>query len=280
MATIGIRALRVGFRALETASPELAARLAERLFFAPTRRPLSGQDIAVLAAGDAFDVRSEGRRLRAWRWGAGPVVLLVHGWGGRAGRFSAFIPPLVAGGHTVVAYDGPGHGASEGRLSSMPELARALAAVAAEVGPVHGVIAHSLGGAATSLALRDGLTARRVALLAPVADPGVFAEAFATSMGVRRRTIEALRRNSERRINFRWADLNVPAMAARLTLPALVVHDRDDDVVSIHDGRAIAAAWRGAELVVTTGLGHRGVLRDPATVRRAVDFVAAPPAST
>jgi pimeloyl-ACP methyl ester carboxylesterase len=266
--------LRLGLRALETASPELAARVAERLFFAPPRRPLSPDDTAVLAAGRAFDVHSEGHRLRAWRWGAGPVVLLVHGWGGRAGRFSAFVDPLVAAGHTVVTYDGPGHGASDGRLSSMPELARALAAVAAAVGPVHGVIAHSLGGAATSLALRDGLAARRIALLASVADPGVFAEAFAESMGVRRETIDALRRNSERRIRFPWSELNVPAMAARLSLPALVVHDQDDDVVSIRDGRAIAAAWRGAELVVTTGLGHRGVLRDSATVRRAVDFIA------
>jgi pimeloyl-ACP methyl ester carboxylesterase len=94
-------------------------------------------------------------------------------------------------------------------------------------------------------------------------------------MGVRPKTIEALRRNSERRIRFRWADLNVPAMAARLSLPVLVVHDQDDDVVPIRDGRAVAAAWRGAQLVETTGLGHRGVLRDPGTVRRAVDFVSA-----
>ncbi len=280
MATIGIRALRLGLRTLESASPELAARLAERLFFAPPRRALSGEDTAVLDAGRTFKVRSEGRRLRAWRWGAGPVVVLVHGWGGRAGRFAAFVQPLVARGHTVVTYDGPGHGASEGRLSSMPELARALAAVAAEVGPVHGLIAHSLGGAATSLALRDGLVARRVALLAPVADPGVFAEAFAASMGVRPSTIEALRRNSERRIRFRWADLNVPAMVARLSVPVLVVHDENDDVVPIHDGRAVAAAWRGAELVVTKGLGHRGVLRDPATVRRAVEFVSAAKSSS
>jgi pimeloyl-ACP methyl ester carboxylesterase len=280
MATIGVRALRVGLRALETASPELAARLAERLFFAPPRRPLSADDTAMLASARAFEFRSEGRRLHGWRWGTGPVVLLVHGWGGRAGRFSAFVEPLVAAGHTVVTWDGPGHGVSEGRLSSMPELARALAVVAAEVGPVHGVIAHSLGGAATSLALRDGLAARRVALLAPVADPGVFAEAFAVSMGVRPRTIEALRRNSERRIRFRWADLNVPAMAAGLSLPALVVHDEDDDVVPIHDGRAVAAAWRGAELIVTKGLGHRGVLRDPGTVRRAVEFVSRSTSST
>jgi hypothetical protein len=40
-------------------------------------------------------------------------------------------------------------------------------------------------------------------------------------------------------------------------------------------GAAIAAAWPGAELVTTEGLGHRRILRDPAVVARVTDFLAA-----
>jgi hypothetical protein len=54
-----------------------------------------------------------------------------------------------------------------------------------------------------------------------------------------------------------------------------VIHDRDDREVGFASGEALARAWRGARLVRTRGLGHRGVLRDAEVVRDAVDFIAA-----
>jgi hypothetical protein len=40
-------------------------------------------------------------------------------------------------------------------------------------------------------------------------------------------------------------------------------------------GAAIAAAWPGARLVATEGLGHKRIVSEPSIVRDAVDFVAA-----
>ena len=55
----------------------------------------------------------------------------------------------------------------------------------------------------------------------------------------------------------------------------LVVHDDGDkDVPPLH-GRRLAATWPGAQLVSTDGLGHRRILRDPAVVAGAVQFVTA-----
>jgi hypothetical protein len=56
-------------------------------------------------------------------------------------------------------------------------------------------------------------------------------------------------------------------------VPLLVVHDRDDREVPWHDGAAIAAAWPGAALFTTEGIGHRKVLRDSRVVARVVDFL-------
>ena len=55
--------------------------------------------------------------------------------------------------------------------------------------------------------------------------------------------------------------------------PLLIVHDRQDETVAWDDGVAIAAAWPGARLVTTSGLGHRGVTHDADVVRQAVSFV-------
>jgi pimeloyl-ACP methyl ester carboxylesterase len=52
-----------------------------------------------------------------------------------------------------------------------------------------------------------------------------------------------------------------------------VIHDRQDETIPVEEGKQIAATWPGAELVLTDGLGHRGVLRDQTLVHRAVTFV-------
>jgi pimeloyl-ACP methyl ester carboxylesterase len=82
-----------------------------------------------------------------------------------------------------------------------------------------------------------------------------------------------MRQRSEARLRIRWSELNVPRLAAGLRAPLLVFHDRDDVTVPYHEGAAIAAAWAGAELVTTRGLGHRDIVRDPEVVAEAVAFL-------
>lgn len=50
--------------------------------------------------------------------------------------------------------------------------------------------------------------------------------------------------------------LNVTHIAAEISCPALVVHDRGDDDVPVDDGIALAAAWPGARLLITERYGH------------------------
>ncbi len=220
--------IRWAMRLLQAAAPALAARLAERLFFTPPRsRPPAGHH-AFLASGRRFELRAGRRRVVGWRWGHGPVVYLVHGWGSRGVRLRAFVPPLLESGCAVVAFDAPGHGESGRGMSSMPEFARALAAVVEQVGPAHAVIAHSLGAAATALAVSWGLSVERLVFLAPPADPAAWVTPFARALAIRTDVIARVRARSERRLGFHWADLDVPAMARRMTVPLLVAHDQDD----------------------------------------------------
>lgn len=272
MANLALRAVTLGLRGAQAISPGLAGWWAERLFFTPPHRPLTAAEQDVLGRARAFTVTSEGRPVRAWQWGTGPVVLLVHGWGGAGGRFSAFIDPILAAGFSAVTYDGPGHGLTGRGRSSAPQLARAVAAVIEEVGRPHAIVAHSLGGTVTAIGLANGLEPRRAVLLAPVSDAVAFVDRFGRDLRLGAETLASLRSRSERRIRFQWDRLDVIPVVSRATSPALVVHDRNDETVSVEEGKAIAAAWPGAELVLTDGLGHRGVLRDQSVVSRAVAF--------
>jgi pimeloyl-ACP methyl ester carboxylesterase len=264
---------RVGLAALSRVAPERAAAAAERLFFTPPR-PRRSRGEAVLESGRRFEVRGEEGPVAVWQWGHGPAVVLLHGWGGRAAQLSSFVAPLRGRGFSVVAFDAPGHGRSGRGLSSAPQFARALLAVADAVGGAHAVVAHSLGAAAAALAMRDGLEPRRVVFLAPPADPPAWVRPFAARFRLAPAVVERMRERSERRIGRRWEELDVPRLVPPLEAPLLVIHDREDAEVPVGDGARIAAAWPGARLLETSGLGHQRLLRDPEVVARAVAFVA------
>jgi pimeloyl-ACP methyl ester carboxylesterase len=263
---------RAALAALARISPGLAARYAERLFFTPPR-PRQSRALLPLNA-ERRDVQSRYGRVAAWSWGSGPVVYLVHGWGGRAEQLGAFVGPLLARGFRVVAVDGPAHGESSGRRSSGVEIGRALADVVAQFGPARGVIAHSLGAAAAAFAIREGLRVERLAFVGPPADPLTWVARFGRQLGLDAPVMAEMRLHSERRIQARWEDLPLVPLRLPNPPPLLVVHDRDDREVRSTDGAAIAAAWPGARLLETEGLGHRRVLRDPAVVGSVAAFLA------
>lgn len=272
--------MRRALRALSI-SPALAARLATVLFRTPPRHRHSDLEQAALSTGERLDLPLPGRdRIVAWRWGRGPLVLLVHGWGSRGARLASFIRPLVDAGYSVAAFDAPGHGASAGRLSSLPQFMRALRAVASRLGPVHAVVAHSMGAAATALEMARGLQAGRAVFLAPAADPAGYSELFARTLGLSTAVLDRMKRNLEKRFGLPWKDFDVLRAARARTIPLLVFHDAEDPEVPWRDGSSIASEWPAAELVTTRGLGHRRIVHDPAVVSRAVAFLTSAGAAT
>jgi pimeloyl-ACP methyl ester carboxylesterase len=264
--------LRGALSLLTRISPSLSASCAERLFFTPPPARRS-RGLALLRAAKPIRLHVDGCSVAAWRWGRGPAVGLLHGWGGRAAQLTAFVEPLLERGFSAVALDAPGHGRSGRGLSSAPQFARGLRAVADAVGGLHGVAAHSLGAAAVALAMRDGLRVARVVMLGAAADPPQWVHQFADQLGLPAQIVDELRARSERRLGMSWRELHVPTLTASCEAALLVVHDRDDAEVPIEDASAIVAATPRATLLETSGLGHNRLLRDPGVIARAVDFL-------
>jgi alpha-beta hydrolase superfamily lysophospholipase len=263
-------ALRAAFASLERTAPDVGARIAERLWFTVP----SGGAIRSPQGGRPFEVRTRGRELRGWIWGSGPTVYLVHGWGGHAGQLASFVRPLVTAGFTVVAHDAPSHGASgpghAGRGSSdIIEFAQSLDAVAAEHGPAHAVIGHSMGAMAAVLAMQHGwLGAERLVMIAPMVDVRDAFPVFGARLGLGERTLRRLARRVERRVAMPLDSFDLAALAPRLQPTSLLaVHDRDDRETPYTTTEALVARWPDAELLTTHGLGHRRILRDPDVVR-------------
>lgn len=281
---IAFRAARAGMRLLSPA-PDLAARYAERLFLTARRHRRPDWETELLLDASPLRIPHEGSLLPAWQWGSGSeVVLLVHGWEGRGAQLGAFVAPLVAAGLRVVTFDAPGHGDAPSKPTSVVEHARAVASVAryieTDLGRVHAVVGHSVGGAAAVLATKLGLRAGRLALVAPPTSPERFAKGFGRLLGMSPDVWQRMIARLEERYGVAMGDLDVPTQAARVAAPILVVHDADDDVVPHADGAGIAAAAPHGTIVTTHGLGHRRVLRSPDVVDAVTAFVAAGPRSS
>lgn len=277
---LAARLLPPVFAGLERTAPALAGWWAERLFFTPPRPRLSPRAEATLASGAAVAVTLEGRPLPTWKWGSGPAVLLVHGWGGRAGHFSALVSALVEAGFSAVAFDAPAHGGALGRRTTLVEIARAVEAVAGTAGPLFGVVAHSAGTAAVALALDRGLAVRQAAFLAPAGDPEGFTRTFAARLGLGPASLRAMRERAERRVGVAFDQLDLRRLVASQRGALLVVHDRDDHEIPWREGAAVADAWTGAELALTRGLGHHRLLKDDGVIARVVAFLAGSAART
>ena len=272
------RPLRWVFGALQRLRPSAAERLAGWLFCHPTRARVEPEELEIFREAHPFRIRAQGYELRAWSWGDGPTVLLHHGWGGRATQMAGLVRPLLDAGYSVVAYDAPAHGDSPGRITSAPEMARVMQEVAAELSGIHAVVAHSIGGAATLLAIEAGLEVEKAVLLAVPSDLRGFVDLFGDHLGLDSRTRAGMARRIAGWFGIEWERMAVESWARGDRPPLLVVHDRHDRVVPWSHGARICSSWGNAELVTTSGLGHRGVRRDPEILSGAVEFLKNPAA--
>jgi pimeloyl-ACP methyl ester carboxylesterase len=266
-----LRIIRGANRTLGRVAPAVAARLNQRLFSTPRRFDPRPWEAAFEVSGTRHRVAGGISVLTA---GDGPVVALVHGWEGRATQFAGLAAPLVAAGYRVVAMDGPAHGHSRGRVADPLRFADALQEVAGAFGPLYGAVGHSMGGASIALAIGNGLEVERAVLIASPASLHEVLQRFASAMQLPPSAIahfvHGIRREVVRRGH---RDIDLLAVMATLTVPALVVHAHDDREVPFTDGERIASHWPGARLAAVHDVGHRRVLRAPAVIDAATAFL-------
>lgn len=273
-ATTAMAGIRLGAGALSAMAPNLAARWLERLFVTPPRHATPAREaIWMEGSREAWIAFDEDRKMPVYSWGEGPTVLLVHGFSGRGSQMGAFVRPLLAQGCRVVIFDFVAHGRAGGRQTSLPEMAEALAVVARHLGPLHGIVAHSIGSAATAIALSRGIDVHRVVCVSPPDDPEAYLFRLADSLGFSSRVTGRTKRRLETRFGLRFEKARGADLVPLLTQQALIVHDCGDRVVPMAEGKLLHNRWAGSQFHQTRDLGHSRILRDASVVARSVEFL-------
>ncbi|MDG9700996.1 alpha/beta fold hydrolase [Streptomyces sp. DH37] len=275
--------IRTALNTTSFVAPGLAGRAAFGLFRGPLARgAVRPAEQPVMDRARRGELTVAGKRVATYRWGSGDrPVLLVHGWRYRASRWHAFVTALRERGYSPVAFDAPGHGASEGRTTTILEYREIIRALHGEHGPFEAVVAHSFGSLAASFSLRDGVTAGRLVSLGGVAEFGWVLEGFRAGLGLRPRVGQEVRRRVEAMLLPEAGEATRELLTAVVRpgedgMPVLLVHDEHDDVVPLDQSRRLARAYgERVRLVTTRGLGHRRIITDPGVTAEALGFLSA-----
>ena len=258
--------LGLALRAIDSLAPSLGTRAALRLFFTPLPWKFAKRR-AVPTPWAVQQWPFEGTTLAAYRRTdvnpGRPIVLLVHGWAGSAMQMRAIGDALAHAGLDPVLLDFPGHGRSGGWRSTLPQFTRAIYAAASRLGPLHAVVAHSLGALAAMHTAARGLPVERLALLAPSAPPALFLRWFAGSFGLQDSVPERMRSRIEVIEGVPLHEFEPDWLGARLPHRTLLVHDEGDRVSPIASSHRIARGLANTALHSTQGLSHTRLLGDP-----------------
>jgi len=139
------------------------------------------------------------------------------------------------------------------------------------------IIAHSFGGMALCNAVnRHNLEVNKAVLVASPCTFKYILDSFRSELNITQEVadimVERIRKRllEERKVDF--YELSVDSFAKTLNFPFLVIHDRDDKVVSYSQGVGYANNLPDVEFVTTEGLGHNRILKDPEIMNKIIEF--------
>lgn len=253
------------------------AKKVYQAFFSPARYEVKPSEREVIEWGNNYRLPFREGELAVTTWGSnGPAVLLMHGWGGARAQMTGFVDSLLFAGYRVVAYDQPAHGESDGVMTNLLEIAPTLDEVVQREGEFEAIIAHSFGTLITSYALvkRDFPPPARLVYFGAFNRLMDALPRFQVIAKLPDEIMDRLRDMINEKFGSDVLDEIVnELLVPQIDIPALMFHDRSDNVTPVDDSRAIARAWRNVQYVETNGLNHRGALQSKEVYEQVIRFL-------
>lgn len=256
--------IRLALRLARPLFPRASQRWLYELWFAPMRGPVREADLRALGRPDeAFRATTESFSVLVRRFGQGPQVLLVHGWGGYGAQFSRMVSALNTAGYAALVYDLPGHGENPRSRFHAGHSADLIEAIAAQR-RLHAIVGHSLGAYAAGIAIARGVPTQAFVGLAPPANLKTLLLGFQRLLMLPQESVRRLSEQLEREFGPEvWCRYSLDYHMPRVQVPTLLIHDKDDRVAAWQAADYLARMAPHASVQYTQGLGHYRILRHP-----------------
>jgi len=274
---IAQRLLQTTFRLLSLIAPWLAVRWMYQLWFKSPRFTEPSREAAWAAVAARSTLQHPLGEMVVYQWGntGDPIVMLVHGWSGRATQLGAFAEPLTQAGYCVIAFDAPGHGRSAGHSTTIMEISDVLNKITELYGKPQAIIAHSFGCLASLYCIaHQRLMLQQLVCISAPSSAVYLVDNFARHLCVSARVKAAFMQKVEKIFGDNlWQRISASENIQSAAFPVLIVHDQDDRDVDWQHAQWLAQSGKNTQLYITQGLGHRRILRDATVIQRIVNFI-------
>jgi pimeloyl-ACP methyl ester carboxylesterase len=262
------KAVHGALELLWNVTPTLTKLLVKKMFFTPSAYKTTPVEKQYLEKGESFQLSVHDKTVQCWKWGAGPSILLAHGWNGRGIQLHHFIEPLVQRGYSVIGYDAPGHGVSQGKTSSYFEFTDTIRTLLTSSNghKIQGVIAHSLGASATVNSIAKENQPLEAVLIAPALRFAEVLTCFFDHVGVPTHLYNRLIQEYENQFGYDMRRDNPANLFKEINSEILLVHDIHDPTIPYSDSKELSNEFQNISLHTTEGLGHKRILTDESVV--------------
>jgi esterase/lipase len=259
-------------------SPRKAAETAFKIFCTPHASAPPKKSPPIFHRAEKLSFEMEGLTLRGFRWQPehpnGKKILIVHGFRSYAYKFEKYVLALKKEGFEIVAFDGPAHGSSDGKLINAYIYKNALLKMETLYGPFYGVMGHSLGGLAASLAFEQlpNHENRKLVLIAPAETERAIQNFFSIiplDEKIRVAFTQVINEITDQPVSY----YSVGRVAKAIHAPILWVHDKHDNICLFEDVKPLLSLdLPHVNFLITEQLGHNKIYKDNKVCTEIVRF--------
>lgn len=200
-------------------------------------------------------------------------VLLVHGWSGRGTQLVKIADEMLKLGYMTLSFDAPAHGKSKGNSSIMTEFIASILEIDKQYGPFEFAIGHSLGGMSVLNAIKQNLQVKKAVIIGSGDIIQDIIDDFIGKLKLKPEYGVKLKDHFEAKFGGKMNDYSAYKAAEKTEIPVLIVHDKDDDDVSVKAAYHIQKHLKNSEIMITEGLGHRKILGDDNVTQKIIEFI-------
>jgi hypothetical protein len=272
---IKLVSMNIAFSLAHAIFPKSTLNFLKKRFFKPASKPLNSQQAKWHNKDKQIDIPFNKMKFKAWKIGSGPAILFTHGWNGRGVQFQYFFKEFLDAGYSVIFYDAPAHGNSNGEMTNYYEMTACLKAIFQYEfeDEIVGIVAHSMGASVIINYLHDNPKFMPLVFIAPALSLLELLFKSFQSHGVPKHIFFKLMWEFENQYQIPLATRNPIDLIKRLNNQILIIHDSDDKITSLEDSTLIEKNMLNVNLIETEGLGHNRLLKDLQVSRESLNFI-------
>ena len=261
---------------LQAVSPSLTTKFAAKLFTTPIRHKLPKRELHMEreSVQKSIVVTEMQKEIVVYEYGkSNKKILLVHGWSGRGTQLVKIADELLKMGYMTISFDAPAHGKSKGNSSIMIEFIASILEIEKQYGPFEFAIGHSLGGMSVLNAIKQNLQVKKAVIIGSGDIIQDIIDDFICKLQLKPEYGIKLRNHFEAKFGGKMDDYSAYKAAEKTEVPVFVIHDKDDDDVSVKAAYNIQKHLKQSEIMITEGLGHRKILGDENVIQKVKEFI-------